>query len=216
MRPYKVALVDDHQLVRAGLSALIESIADFKVVAAGEQPADIDFWVQEPGLDVLLLDISLRGESGLAVLQRVQQSYPQLPVIMLSMHDSRDYVLRALREGASGYLLKDAAEVELELALRSVMAGNRYLSPRVSSEVVNALLGGQGNEGGGQSPLTSRQQQILELIASGKGTKEIAYHLDISSKTVDTYRAQIMQRLDIHDIPGLVKYAIRTGLVSVD
>lgn len=212
---YKIALVDDHHLVRAGLSALVKSIPDFSVVATSDNAATVEHWLESPGVDVLLLDISLRGQSGLSVLSRLQQSHPDLPVIMLSMHDNRDYVLRALREGASGYLLKDAAEAELELALRSVITGGRYLSPGISGEVVSALLGGKTGESGIE-PLTTRQQQILELIASGQSTKEIAYSLDISPKTVDTYRAQIMSRLGIHDIAGLVKYAIRCGLISME
>ncbi len=212
---YKIALVDDHHLVRAGLSALVKSIPDFSVVATSDNAATIEHWLESPGVDVLLLDISLRGQSGLSVLSQLQQSHPSLPVIMLSMHDNRDYVLRALREGASGYLLKDAAEAELELALRSVITGGRYLSPGISGEVVSALLGGKTGESGSE-PLTTRQQQILELIASGQSTKEIAYSLDISPKTVDTYRAQIMSRLGIHDIAGLVKYAIRCGLISME
>lgn len=213
---YRIALVDDHHLVRAGLSALIGSIEGFSVVAADENADRLEHWMLSSGVDVLLLDISLRGESGLAVLQRVRNDYPDLPVIMLSMHDGADYVIRALRDGADGYLLKGAAEAELELALRSVLAGNRYLSPRVSGGVVDAMLKGAGAAGAGEAPLTARQKEILSLIAAGRATKEIAYELNISVKTVETYRAQIMERLDIRDVPGLVKYAIRHGFTSID
>ena len=217
MSVYQVALVDDHHLVRAGLSALVESLAGFRVAFSSDRASELEDNLQARQVDVLLLDISLRQDSGIEVLKRLRPRFPDLPVIMLSMHAHRDYVLSALRAGATGYLLKDAAEAELELALRAVTRGSRYLSPQISGEVVNALLGGgAGTTGESGLPLTPRQLQILRHMAQGKSTKEIAYELDISVKTVETYRSQIMERLDIHNLAGLVRYAIRQGLVSLD
>lgn len=217
MSVYQVALVDDHHLVRAGLSALVDSLNGFKVAFSSDQASDLEGNLLTQQVDILLLDISLRHDSGIEVLKRLRPRFPDLPVIMLSMHAHRDYVLSALRAGATGYLIKDAAEAELELALRAATRGNRYLSPQISGEVVNALLGGDaGASGESGSPLTPRQLQILRRMAQGESTKEIAFELQISVKTVETYRHQIMERLDIHNVAGLVRYAIRQGLVSLD
>lgn len=218
MTACRVALVDDHHLVRAGLSALVESLPDFDVAFSTDDPKDLQARLLSQEVELLLLDISLRGTSGIQVLEGLRKDFPDLPVIMLSMHKEREYVLHALQAGASGYLLKDALEGELELALRSVLAGNSYLSPQVSAEVVNALL--HAGESVAREPaasaLTPRQLQILIRLAMGERTKEIAYALEISVKTVETYRAQIMERLGIHSLAGLVRYAIREGLISSD
>jgi DNA-binding NarL/FixJ family response regulator len=135
---------------------------------------------------------------------------------MLSAHSNEEYVIRALRSGASGYMLKDAATLELELAINAVAQGKTYLSPSISRTVIDSYLERVGGEEGPLEPLTARQREILQLVAEGKNTKEVAHLLGISVKTVEAHRLQLMARLDIHDVPGLVRYAIRSGLVSAE
>jgi DNA-binding NarL/FixJ family response regulator len=175
--------------------------------------------LKEKSVDVLLLDVSMKGLNGLEVLQRLRKINPRLHVIMLSMHSNEEYVLQALKSGADGYLLKDAAPGELELAVRSVARGETYLSPAISKTVVNEYLRkdlgvGHVAQGTPFEELTTRQREVLQLIAEGHSTKEIASKLNLSIKTVDTHRTDLMTRLGIHDIAGLVRYAIRVGLVS--
>jgi DNA-binding NarL/FixJ family response regulator len=151
---------------------------------------------------------------GLEALPRITKDFPAVRVIILSAHANEEYVIRALRSGAAGYLLKDAATAELELAINSVAQGKTYLSPSISRTVIKSYLERVGGESGPLEQLTPRQREILQSVAEGKNTKEIAYLLGISVKTVETHRLQLMGRLDIHDVPGLVRYAIRSGLVS--
>jgi DNA-binding NarL/FixJ family response regulator len=150
--------------------------------------------------------------SGLEAAAQVKEECPGVKVIILSMHANEEYVMQALRAGAAGYLLKDAASVELDLALKAAVAGQTYLSPAISKRVIATYV---ARVDGIVPPdlLTPRQRGILQLVAEGKSTKDIAFALEISVKTVETHRAQIMERLDIHDVPGLVRYAMRTGLI---
>ena len=168
--------------------------------------------------DIVLADIAMPGLNGLTLAARIAADCPRVRVVILSMHHSDAYVAEALRAGASGYLLKDASQAELELAVRSVSTGGKYLSPTVSRQMVEAYLtrSPETDARPASQRLTSRQREVLQAIAEGHGTKEIARKLDISVKTVETHRADIMQRLDIHDIAGLVRYAIRTGIASTD
>ncbi|MDZ4337974.1 MAG: response regulator transcription factor [Pseudomonas sp.] len=209
----RVVLVDDHELVRAGIRSLLIE-AGYQVVAEGSDGDQVEALVERHQPDVLLLDLTMRRCSGLEALTMVRSRWPQLPVILLSMHDTRDYVLKAMQMGASGYLLKDAAVIELQLALQSVLGGHRYLSPRVAGQVIDAASGR-----GGEDPLellTSRQQEVLYWLAKGKSNKEVAFILNLSVKTVDTHRAQIMERLAIRDLAGLVMYALRRGIIKLD
>jgi DNA-binding NarL/FixJ family response regulator len=164
--------------------------------------------------DLVLMDIAMKGLGGLEALPRITKNFPNVRVIVLSAHSNEEYVIRALRSGAAGYMLKDAATIELELALNAVAHGKTYLSPSISRTVIDSYL---ERLGGATSPidlLTPRQREILQLISEGKNTKEIAGLLEISVKTVEAHRLQLMARLDIHDVPGLVRCAIRSGLVS--
>ncbi|MGG5871514.1 response regulator [Pseudomonas peli] len=209
----RVVLVDDHELVRAGIRSLLIE-AGYEVVAEGSDGDQVEALVESHQPDVLLLDLTMRRCSGLEALTMVRSRWPGLPVILLSMHDTRDYVLKAMQMGASGYLLKDAAVIELQLALQSVLGGHRYLSPRVAGQVIDAASGR-----GGEDPLellTSRQQEVLYWLAKGKSNKEVAFILNLSVKTVDTHRAQIMERLAIRDLAGLVMYALRRGIIKLD
>ena len=219
MNVIRVFLADDHALVRAGFKSLLQTMEGIEVVGDAEDGHMALEFLKGKSVDVLLLDVSMKGLNGLEVLERIRKINPKLRVIMLSMHSNEEYVLRALKSGAGGYLLKDAAPGELELAVRSVARGETYLSPAISKHVVDQYLRqgrahGQVAQHAPFEDLTPRQREILQLIAEGHSTKDIASKLDLSVKTVDTHRSELMSRLGIHDIAGLVRYAIRVGLVS--
>jgi len=216
-RAATVILADDHQLVRAGIRSLIEDFAGFQVVGEADDGEKAVALATEVQPDVVLMDITMPRLGGIDALPRLKQASPASRVLILSMYDGSDFVMQALRGGADGYLLKDAAAIELQLALEAVVAGRRYLSPAVSGTVVScALQPSSPAQGSPQALLTPRQVEILKLLASGKGAKEVAFELGLSVKTVETHRAQIMERLHIRDLPRLVLYAVRHGLVSVD
>jgi DNA-binding NarL/FixJ family response regulator len=211
----RVVLVDDHALVRAGMRSLLGSMERVAVVgeaASGEEALTLAGTAQP---DVVLMDIAMKGMTGLQAASRLREICPGVRVIILSMHAGEEYVLQALRAGAVGYLLKDAATGELELALRSVMRGESWFSPAVSRQVVEGYVQRVGGEPAADV-LTARQREVLRLVAGGKSTKEIAFDLNLSVKTVETHRAQIMERLGIRDVAGLVRYALRTGLIPPD
>lgn len=209
----RIVLVDDHNLVRAGIRVLLEDWG-YSVVAEGCDGDDVERLLQQHKPDILLMDITMERLSGLEALTNLRVHWPALPVILLSMHDTRDFVLRAMQVGASAYLLKDAAEVELRMAIQAVLSGHRYLSPRISGRVIEAM-NTQGSEPG-EATLTARQREVLYWLANGKTNKEIAYQLNLSVKTVDAHRAQLMVRLNIRDLAGLVVYAIRQGILELD
>lgn len=209
----RVVLIDDHTLVRAGLRALIDDLPGYAVVGEGSSGAQALPLVRQCAADVLVMDISMPGVSGIDALPLLRAQLPRLPVIMLSMHATRDYVLGAIRAGASAYLLKEAAENELELALNAVLQGQQYLSPKVSATVIDSLL---QSDATAAPALTARQREVLRLVALGRGTKEIAFELELSTKTVESHRAQIMERLSIRDIAGLVVYALQHGIIRLD
>jgi DNA-binding NarL/FixJ family response regulator len=169
------------------------------------------------------MDVAMPGLNGLEATARLRKEFPSIRVLILSMYSNEEYVIQSLRAGASGYLLKDAATTELDLAIKAIARGETYLSPAISKVVVTDYVrrvGGDGAESNADpSPyerLTPRQREILQLIAEGYTTKEIAHMLNISAKTVETHRMQLMDQLDIHDVAGLVRYAIRKGLVTTD
>lgn len=208
----RVLLADDHTLVRAGIRSLLESIEEVDVVAeAGDGREALELIIKHRP-DVALLDIGMPGLNGLELAKRVPTVSPRTRIIILSMYADANYVNQALRAGVRGYLLKGAAVSELPLALRAVTRGETYLTPKVSRFVVDGFLSGE--EAGPLDGLTRRQCEILQLIAEGHSTKEIAGLLDLGVKTVETHRARLMDRLDIHDVAGLVRFAIRTGLVT--
>jgi DNA-binding NarL/FixJ family response regulator len=208
--------VDDHSLVRAGIRSLLEKIPEIEVVGEASNGRDALGMVKTQLPNLVLMDIAMSGLGGLEALPRIVKTFPGVSVVILSAHANEEYVIRALRSGASGYMLKDAATTELELVVKAVVEGNTYLSPSISKAVIDSYLERIGGETGPLEHLTPRQREILQLIAEGKNTKEIASTLEISVKTVEAHRLQLMARLDIHDVPGLVRYAIRSGLVSPD
>jgi DNA-binding NarL/FixJ family response regulator len=216
MSAIRVVLADDHALVRAGIRALLEKLPGIEVVgeaANGRQALEL---IKTSAPNLILLDISMAELGGLEALPRIVRDFPSVKVLILSGHANEEYVLRALRCGAAGYMVKEAAAEELELAIKAVAQGKTYLSPLVSRTVVDSYLDRAAGDKGSNEQLTGRQREVLQLIAEGRNTKEIAATLDISIKTVEAHRLQLMARLNIHDVAGLVRYAIRSGLVSSD
>ena len=217
MTAIRVMLADDHSLFRAGIRVLLEAIEGVEIVGEARDGHEALRLVAEHRPEVLLLDVALPQLNGIEVTERLAREAPATRVLMLSMFANEEYVLRSLRAGAAGYLLKDSTVVELESALRSVADGGSYLSPAVSGHVLAAYVRRVGQDGVPPEPtLTPRQREVLQLIAEGHGTKEIADRLCVSAKTVETHRAQLMERLGIRDVAGLVRYAIRAGIVSAD
>jgi DNA-binding NarL/FixJ family response regulator len=214
----RVLLADDHHLVRAGIRALLESLPDVEVVAEAGDGQEALAALVKTKPDIALVDISMPGLNGLELAARAAREAPETRLVILSVHGDASHVAQALRLGAKGYLVKDAAADELPIVVRSVMRGETYLSPSISRHVVDGFLA-RGKAPDSESPaagdvLTPRQRETLQLVAEGRSTKEIAQILDLSVKTVETHRAQIMERLGIHDLAGLVRYAVRAGLVS--
>ena len=208
----RVVIADDHQLVRAGIAALLADIPEVEVVGEASDGEQAVRLASELRPQVLFLDVAMPGMSGLDALALINDNEPEVRVVILSMHDSEEHVLRALKLGAAGFMLKDAAPEELAQAIRAVGQGHTWLSAAVSKTVIASYLERSG-DGGGQALLTARQSQVLKLIAEGRSTKEVSFELQLSVKTIETYRAQIMDKLDIHDLPGLVRYAIRQGII---
>ena len=222
MTKKSVILVDDHALFRAGLRSLIEDMPDYEVVAEADRGDRAAQLVGEYRPNLLVLDIAMPGVNGLDALPAVKKVAPGTHVLMVSMYGSTDIVMRAMRGGADGYLLKDAAATELTVALDALSSGIRYLSPAVPTDAVDDILVEPVTPASSLRPgpsdatqlLTPRQTEILKLVASGLSMKEIAHQLSLSVKTVEAHRAQIMERLGLRNLPQLVLYAVRHGLVS--
>jgi DNA-binding NarL/FixJ family response regulator len=212
--PKRVLIADDHALVRAGIRALAERIEGVEVVAEAGNGAEALRLIKDLKPDLVLLDISMPETSGFDVLAKAKE-FPEVRVIVLTVHEAEAYAIRALREGASGFLLKSAASEELGEAIAAVSRGETYVSPELPTR---SLLeyGKASTDRAKLDKLSPRQLEILKLIAEGLGTKEKARRLNISAKTVETHRAELMQRLDIHDVAGLVRFAIKMGLVDVE
>jgi DNA-binding NarL/FixJ family response regulator len=212
----RILLADDHALVRAGIRSLLEKIPGVEVVGEASNGRDALELVRTKLPDLVLMDIAMKELGGLEALPRITKNFPNIKVIILSAHANEEYVIRALRSGAAGYMLKDAASAELQLAIDSVTHDKTYLSPSISRTVIDSYLERVGGPFSPLEQLTPRQREILQLIAEGRNTKEIAHTLGISVKTVEAHRLQLMARLSIHDLPGLVRYAVRSGLVSAE
>ena len=208
----RVLLADDHELVRAGLRALLETMPDVSVIGEAADGAEALSLARQLRPDVVLMDIAMKTMNGLEATAILRKEMPGCKIVVLSMHASGDYLQQALSAGASGYILKGSRTQELRLALEAVSCGAVFLSTAVSSHLLDGHASPQEST---DSPLTDRQLQILKLIALGNSTKEIAFQLDLSAKTVEAHRAQIMKRLGICDLAGLVRYAIRSGLINV-
>jgi DNA-binding NarL/FixJ family response regulator len=199
---------------------LLQNIKGVEVIAEASNGREAVQLIKELLPDIVLLDVAMSELNGLDVTEHINKENISVSIIILSMYANEEYVIQALKVGASGYLLKDAAPSELELAINAVKKGEIYLSPSISKNLVTDYLRRINNDPAEENDqenvfarLTSRQREILQLIAEGNSTKVIANKLNISIKTIETHRSQIMERLDIHDIPGLVRYAIRVGII---
>ncbi len=207
-RPVRVVLADDHDLVRSGIKALLSMIKDVQVIAEARNGQELITLTEELMPEVVMTDISMPGMDGIAAIAHLNKSRPQVKLLVLSMYDTVDFVKRAVASGACGYLMKDAPPFELEQAIRSVMATGTYFSPVIAQRLL------QPSEPTVSDELTERQIEILRLIAQGKASKEIAFELGLSPKTVDVHRARIMERLHLSDIASLTLYAVRKGLIK--
>ena len=213
----KLLLVDDHSLIRAGVRALVSDIPGYTVVGEASDGSQLVDLVHELDPDIVLLDLSMRAIGGLEALSHLQAEGSRCKVLILSMHTDPDLIMQALETGAHGYLLKDTTATELEQALAALSNDERYLSPAIAHTVINqALLRTQKVEPVENHNLTARQLEILRLIVRGKSTREIANGLGLSVKTVETHRSQIMKRLQIYDVAGLVLFAVREQIISLD
>ncbi|MBD9550037.1 MULTISPECIES: response regulator transcription factor [Pseudomonas] len=212
-------LVDDHSLIRAGVRALVLDIPGYAVIGEANDGSQLLEMVEHLSPDIVLLDISMKETGGLEALQRLKRVRPQSKVLILSMHTDPALIMQALESGAHGYLLKDTTATELEHALEALRNNERYLSPAIAHTVINqALTRNQKHqpEPADSHNLTARQLEILRLIVRGKSTREIANGLGLSIKTVETHRSQIMKRLQIYDVAGLVLFAVREQIISLD
>ncbi len=216
MNTIRLLLADDHRLMRAGLRALLHSLEHVQVVAEAGNGYEALQLAEQHRPDIVIMDIGMEELNGLEATARMAKLAPAPRVIVLSMHANEEYVRRALQAGAVAYLLKGAEPAELEFAIQAVMRGETYLTPAVSKQVIQDYLHSGAVKPDSLRELTPRQREVLQLIAEGHSTKDIARKLNLSIKTVETHRGELMNRLDIHEVAGLVRYAIRTGLVTPD
>ncbi len=216
MSPVRIVLADDHTIMRHGLRLVLERQPDFAVVGEANNGREaIDMVVRE-NPDVTVMDIAMPLLNGIEAAKRIAEERVKTAVVILSMHSDESYILKALRAGARGYLLKDSAEIDLIQAIRAVSAGKAFFSPAVSSVLADDYLR-QIQQQGVEDPyelLTARERELLQLIVELKSTKDIAGLLGISPRTIDTHRGNLMQKLNVHSIPELLLYAMRKGLIS--
>ncbi len=222
METIRILLADDHRLVRAGIRSLLEQMAGVEVLGEAEHGREVLRLLKTLQPDVVVMDISMAELNGLETTAYITQDYPQVRVLILSVHAAEPYVLQAVQAGAAGYLLKTAAREELEIAVRAVARSEIYLSPAVATHVTSNLrrLRDQQTRISGSAlpaaPLRPSERELLQLITEGYTAKEIAVRLYISQKAVESRRARLMSRLGIEDLPGLVRYAMRVGVIAVE
>ena len=214
MSAIRVLLADDHALMRAGIRALLAEMDDISIAAEASNGREALALAKSCAPNLVIMDISMKELNGIEVTARLREDHPTLPVLILSMHDTEEFVRRALKAGAAGYLVKDSAPLELAMAIAAVTRGETYVSPKVSRHLVSGLTGGAAPGASSMETLTPRQREILQMIAEGNSTKKIAFALGVSVKTIETHKAALMDRLSIHDVAGLVLYAVRNRLVS--
>ncbi|MBE0625278.1 MAG: response regulator transcription factor [Burkholderiales bacterium] len=214
-KPHRVLIVDDHTLLRAGLSALLAQDPDIEIVGEAADGRDAVRRVGEVKPHLVLMDLTMPGMNGIEAVTEIKRRYPEVRVLVMTLHKTEDFIHASLRAGADGYILKDATHDELRVAIRSVLHGKTYLSMDVSGKVVSGYLGG-GKSASGSSvfdTLTHREREILKLVAEGKPNKGIAEFLSLSVKTVEKHRSNLMSKLDVHNAAGLTAFAIEKGLL---
>lgn len=216
----RLLLADDHELIRAGIRSLITNFENVEVVGEARSGHETLLFVEREAPDIVLLDILMPGLNGLEVLLRIKREFPDVSVIMLSMNSAEEYVLQAMRSGASGYLVKSDSPKELELAIRAVARGDTYLSAAVSKYIIAGYLSNEpeptSSSTSSYDKLTPRQREVLQLIAEGQSTKQIAVTLGLSAKTIESHRTLLMRQLEIHDVASLVRYALNHGLITTE
>lgn len=216
MNPVRIVLADDHTIMRHGLRLVLERQADFTIVGEANNGREAIDVVMRENPDVAVMDIAMPLLNGIEAAKRIAEERPKTAVVILSMHSDESYILKALRAGARGYLLKDSAETDLIQAIRAVCAGKAFFSPAVSRVLADDYLR-QIRQQGVEDPyelLTARERELLQLIVELKSTKDIATLLGISPRTIDTHRGNLMQKLNVHSIPELILYAMRKGVIS--
>jgi DNA-binding NarL/FixJ family response regulator len=209
----RTVIADDHRLVRFALRMVLDSADDIEVVAEAADGAEALQMVETHQPQVLITDITMQRMNGLQVVEQVARQFKNVRVIVLSMHSAEEYVLQSLQSGASGYLLKDSEPEEVRLAVRAVARGESYLTPQISKSVIATVFDGPKPA----SPLdllTPRQREVMQMLAEGRSTKEIARLLKVTTKAIEGYRTQVMERLGVDNMASLVRLAVRTGLIS--
>jgi two-component system response regulator NreC len=215
-RKQRIVIAEDHTILREGLRVLLSSNPDFEVVGEAEDGLDAIRCVEKLAPDLVLMDLSMPRTNGMDAIEEIKKACPHTKILALTVHKAEEYVIAALRAGADGYVLKDATHVELLMAIKSVLGGKRYLSPGISEKVIKGYLEG-GNplkSCSAWDTLTKRERQILKLIGEGYKNKEIADYLCISSKTVEKHRANLMNKLDLHNASALTAFAMEKGLIN--
>ena len=214
----RVLVADDYAIIREGLRVMLDNQLDMEVVATATNGREAIQFVNENGPDVAVIDISMPELNGIEAIQQMLTRYPHIKVIMLSIHETKPYVYRALKAGARGYLIKETAGMEVVDAVRAVYRGERYLSQRIAELLTNASFRNLETsiEVSLLESLSSREREILQLVAEGKTSQEIAERLSISPKTVDTYRSRLMHKIRVEDMAGVVKFAIQNGVISLE
>lgn len=206
----RVVLADDHYVVRSGIRALLDTMPGVETVGEAATGEELIGEVDRTSPELVITDLSMPETDGMRAIAELRNRHPDLKILAISMYDTSDFVQGALRSGANGYVMKDATPTELGFAVETVLSGESYLSPRVSGRLVQSLRG----ERNGDAPLTTRQREVLMMIARGYSTKEIAFELGLSPKTVEVHRARLMERLGISDVAGLTLYAVRKRLID--
>jgi DNA-binding NarL/FixJ family response regulator len=214
--PLRVLLADDHALIVSAMRMMIERIEGVVVVAEAYNGRDAVVLARTHRPDLVIMDISMKDLNGIEATAQIIADSPSTRVMILSSHTDEGFVRRAIRAGASGYLAKGCHPAELATAIRAIMEGNSYLSPSISAHVMSSLRDTGEQNASPLEALTARQREVLQMIAEGKSTKEIAFAMGVSIKTIETHRAALMDRLGIHDVAGLALFAARHGLVEID
>lgn len=216
MSPIRVVLADDHTLIRAGLRMVVEAQPDLKVIGEAADGREAVALAEKMKPDIAVMDIGMPSLNGIEACRQIREMLPDTQVVMLSMHSDEGYVLRALKAGAKAYLLKDSAEADLALAIRAAAAGKSFFSPAVGKVLLEDYMRKLQRTGGEDSYdlLSPREREILQLVAEGKSSKDIADLLQLSVYTVETHRARVMQKLNLHSVPELILYAVRKGIIS--
>jgi len=217
MKKIRVLLAEDHTIVRQGIAALLRTESDMEVVGEASNGIEAIELAKKLVPDVVLMDIGMRHLNGLEATREIKRLFPSMKILVLTMHDNEEWIFQILRAGASGYLIKDLAMTDLITALRAVYHGDSYLSPSISKMVIEEYIrkAEMGEKKGIEDLLSGREREILQLIAEGNSIPQISNLLCISKKTVEAHKTHIMEKLNIHDKVGLIKYAIRSGLTKL-